>query len=348
MNASARSGFQSWRPVVTPVTGEGLVPTLLRRASGFNFYQFCELLDRAQPGRPPLGSADSPAADPVRFRSYPGLGFPGSELAGVQVDPDRPDAPPAVRTTFLGLYGVDARMPWYLLDDISTRREGHEALQGFLDLFHHRIVTLYYRVWRKYRYPVSFERGATDRTSTSLLGLVGLGIHQPDEHICARFMALLGQGGQRTRTAEGLVAVVRATLACQQVTVESCHPVTRLLEEPARLGNAVLRAGTLVLGQRLTDRNSTVRVLITPAPEADLPALLPGGATHTELLQMLRVYLGYKLDAELVLRLDPAQLPPSQLGKYAPRLGLTAVNGKPAPGRPFDIRLGRYSGFAVA
>ncbi len=344
-----RSPLQSWRPTKPTAPGQGLFAAMLRKLPAFNFYQFCELLDRAQPNRAPLGSEQTPAAEPVRFRARPTLGFPACELPGFETDPDQPDAPPGVRTTFLGLYGVDARMPWHVLDDIATRREGHEVLEAFLDLFHHRIATQYYRVWRKYRYPVSFEPGARDRTSSSLLGLVGLGIQQhPDPGIASRFMTLLGLGGQRTRTAEGLIAVIKATVACQSVTVEPCFAVRRLLESPARLGNTPLRGGELVLGQQVFDRNSTVRVLICPAPDCDLAAFMPGGSARTELMQMLKIYLGYKLDAELVLRLHPDQLPPATIGANWLRLGLTAVNGKPTPGQPFDIRLGRYNGFANA
>lgn len=61
--------------------------------------------------------------------------------------------PPVIRTTFMGLYGVDSPLPTAYLDDIAQHREGHEALQGLLDIFSHRIMTQFYRIWRKYRPP---------------------------------------------------------------------------------------------------------------------------------------------------------------------------------------------------
>jgi len=88
-----------------------MLPAILGDAPRMNFIRFCELLELAAPDAPPLGTTDSPAADPIRFRSRAQLGFPGREIDAVRYDTDNPGAPPSVVTTFLGLYGVDARMP---------------------------------------------------------------------------------------------------------------------------------------------------------------------------------------------------------------------------------------------
>ncbi|MDR3428729.1 type VI secretion system baseplate subunit TssG [Silvimonas sp.] len=332
--------------------GKGLMRDIFRRAPQFNFYQFCALLDATRPDVPGLATQNSPAQEPVRFRPIASLGFPGGELARVELDTEDENLPPTIRTTFLGLYGVDARMPWHVLDDIATRRDGHEPLAAFLDIFNHRIVTLYYRIWQKYRYPVTFRAGATDRVSQSLLCLAGLGIGnvaQRTQLPTARFMALLGLGGQRTRPAEGLVAVIKLLLPQASIKVEEFFPVLRHLENPAALGQqpVALRAGSLVLGQTVMDRNSTVRVIISLPASERLRALLPGGRDHHDLLQMLKIYLGYKLDAELTLRISREQLPPLQLGSSPAFLGLTSLLGGENQNTPVDIRLGRYCGLEL-
>jgi type VI secretion system protein ImpH len=81
------------------------------------------------------------------------------------------------------VYGVDSPLPTSWLDDIAQRREGHEAVTSFLDIFSHRITTQYYRIWRKYAYPATFEAGGRDATSQCLLGLVGLGIPGTAEQV---------------------------------------------------------------------------------------------------------------------------------------------------------------------
>lgn len=127
-----------------------LTPRLEADLNRINFYRFCQLLEKRNPERPLMGSTSHPGDDPVRFAPHPGMGFPASELKAVEYDEDDDSKPPRVRTTFMGMYGVDSPLPTAYLDDITQRREGHEALQGFLDIFSHRILTQFYRIWRKY------------------------------------------------------------------------------------------------------------------------------------------------------------------------------------------------------
>ena len=81
---------------------------------------------------------------------------------------------------------------------------------AFLDIFNHRFITQYYRIWRKYNYPASFEAGAVDDISRCLLGLIGLYSRQrePYRHAGIPFLALLSVMRLPTRTAEGVTALV--------------------------------------------------------------------------------------------------------------------------------------------
>jgi len=138
----------------------GLLDALQGQVAEANLQRFCQLLEQALPDHPPLGSTAHPADDAVRFRPDPGMGFPAGELKSIEIDETHPERAATVRTRLLGLYGVDSPMPTVYLDDIAQRREGHEALEAFLDMFNHRIFTQFYRIWRKYSYPATFEAGA--------------------------------------------------------------------------------------------------------------------------------------------------------------------------------------------
>jgi predicted component of type VI protein secretion system len=67
-----------------------LVRALLARAPQMNFFQLCQLLERLMPQGMGLGARDTPAGETVRFRPYPKVGFPGTELAAVEFDHERP------------------------------------------------------------------------------------------------------------------------------------------------------------------------------------------------------------------------------------------------------------------
>lgn len=322
-----------------------------------NFLRFCELLELAAPDLPPLGSTNRLADDPVRFRSAVPLGFPGREMSAVERDPDRPDAVPTLRTTFLGLYGVDAFMPSYFVDEIAQRRDGAEPLAAFLDLFHHRMVTQFYRVASKYRYPVGFRREGRDKMSQCLLSLVGLGIGQPDVRRIVetpKLLSMLGLAGQRTRTAEGLAGVLRHAVPGACITVEEFHPVWVRLDD-RRIGGAqpVQPLGEhCVLGRGFVDRTNTVRVVLVPQTSEAVLGLLPAGSMHRAVLALLGFYLGYEAQACLEMHVQPALMPAPRLNAEAPRLGyslqLQPVGGlapeSAAAGRFTRVQLGTWTG----
>ncbi|MCY3141756.1 hypothetical protein ECE24_00155, partial [Acinetobacter baumannii] len=89
------------------------------------FYRFCQLLEKNHPKAPIIGSGWLVGDEPIRFRPHPGMGFPAGEIRGMD-DPE-PPRPPAVRVTFMGLYGVESPLPTHYSDDIAQRREGVEA-----------------------------------------------------------------------------------------------------------------------------------------------------------------------------------------------------------------------------
>ncbi|QBR03844.1 type VI secretion system baseplate subunit TssG [Paraburkholderia pallida] len=351
-----------------------LLPAILYAATRMNFIRFCELLELASPDAPPLGTTDSPAADPVRFRSRAQLGFPGREIDLVRYDADDPATPPSVVTTFLGFYGVDARMPAYFADEVAQNRDGAEPLSAFLDLFHHRIITQYYRIARKYRYPVGFRRDGTDSVSRYLLSFAGFGFStfrvapcvpsltgaEQDRETSSvrqmltkvadkrRLLSMLGLAMQRTRTAEGLAGVLRHAVPDATIAVEEFHPVWRAVNdfEPAALGEQRL------LGRGFYDRSNTVRVIITPALRETVLALVPGQSAHREIMALLRFYLGYESEADLEMHVRPELMPPPTLETRQTSLGFTAQLEAPArsasgvPARVTRVQLGRWNGAA--
>ncbi len=325
-----------------------LLPALLQDAPQINFFRFCELMELAAPDQPPLGATDSPKGEPVRFRSRGKLGFPNREIDAVEFDPDDASAPPAVRTTFLGLYGVDARMPSYFIDEVAQNRDGAEPLAAFLDLFHHRVVTQYYRVWRKYRYPAGFRKDASDKVSNYLLSLTGLGIGSPEirnEVDTRTLLSTLGLTGQRTRTAEGLAGVLQHAVPDATISVTEFHPVWVKVNdaEPMPLGENCL------LGRGFTDRSNTVHVRITPQTSEAVLGLMPGQPIHGKLMALLRYYLGYEAQAQLEMHVRADLMPKPTLNSRQASLGYTTLlpeNTKTAntPQAPIRVQLGTWGG----
>jgi len=336
-----------------------LIPRLEADLHRINFYRLCQLLEKCNQGGPLMGSTSHPADDPVRFAPHPGMGFPASELKAVEYDEESDSKPPLIRTTFMGMYGVDSPLPTAYLDDITQRREGHEALQGFLDIFSHRIMTQFYRIWRKYSYPATFEPGGTDSISQSLLGLVGLGIPGTAEHIAtpvSRFLSLLGVLQQPGKTQEGMQALV--SLLAPGTRVQVIPYCLRPVEVSQPLGfygdDDFPLDGNMLLGDEAMDANSQLLIALSTDNEQESQGWKPDGLLYQDFLVMLRVYLGWRFKARMTLTTSVRLLAVPPLGEDAFWLGMNGVLGVEGNHLPTDIpetfttELGYYTGLEPA
>ncbi|OCG21362.1 MULTISPECIES: type VI secretion system baseplate subunit TssG [unclassified Gilliamella] len=335
-----------------------LMQALEKKLPKINFYRFCQLIEQMYADEPVLGKHETPLADPLRFAPSIDMSFPASELKCIERAPYI-NRPTTVRTRFLGLYGVDSVLPLGLLDNIIRREENYQVMTDFLDIFNHRVITQFYRIWLKYHYPSSFLNGGKDPISLCLLGLTGFGIEGTSKQIgspLSRFLALLGLITQKTRTSEGIVGLIRVLVDDAKVVVSEFYPVWQTMDNPVQLGGkgqqrATLDGGT-ILGSRFRECNQTVHIAITPQHESQIKDLLPGGQLYDDLLALLRAYLGYQVDAKMTLYIQRQFLPRSQLKSRNSRLGQTAALTKTVNGESIQdeiaVNLGCYCGMNYA
>lgn len=314
------------------------------QTSRFNFYRFCQLLEGFNGSE--LGTGRSIKDDPVRFRPNPRLGFPAGELKRTETDPNNPDAPSTVRTNFLGLYGVDSPLPTAYIDDINQDREGGDAMAAFLDIFNHRLMTQFYRIWKKYSYPATFEDGGTDKISQSLMALTG--ITNPVGVPASRMLALLQPMLLPTHTADGVKAVICSQAPNTQITVTPRYPVDMPVSKRARLsidGSMTLDQYP-VMGDRISVANYCVGVEMYTEDEDEAKGWMPNGELRRDVFAMLRTYLGVDYDVSLHLTIPTRLLPRPRLGDpnlfsgYNMMLGLTDDNEDQMP-KTMRMRVGR-------
>lgn len=339
----------------SPLSYTELSETMGDRLPYSNFYRFMQWLEHRHPHLPPIGSTTQIKNDPIRLRPHAGMGFPASEFKGIELNPDEnPDSPPTVRTTFLGLYGITSPLPGSYVDDIAQRREGHESVEHFLDIFNHRILTQFYRIWRKHNYPATFEAGGTDSVSQCLLSLAGLGISGTADHLrtpLSRFLSLPGILRQPGRTAEGLEALVRLVTPDTSATIAPNFKRKVEVPEP-RLDRNFSLDNQLVLGGRATDVNSTVEIRLYTDNPVDARSWLPPHQPHYhDLLSLLRVYLGWRYDAHITLTLPRRLFPAPRLSVKADDMHSTFAGYSFLPGQDdnnnsdtLTVPLGFYEG----
>src|SRR5579872_5836244 len=137
------------------------LPDRLRdRPWEFSFFQAARLLHLLAGVKQPLGSFNPSSREPVRLATRPSLSFPPSEIHSLE---ERVDQPPKMTVNFFGLDGALGVLPTRYTELIAERLAARDTtLRDFLDIFNHRMISLLYRAWEKYRFPVAYERGGDD------------------------------------------------------------------------------------------------------------------------------------------------------------------------------------------
>src|SRR5690625_3644103 len=133
-----------------------------------DFFQLVRVLERASQffseddDAGLVGSDSPPQAEPVRFHTAHGLAFPARSVERVwreseSVNPLRH----GMAVTFMGLTGPSGTLPSHYSTLVQARlKQRDTALADFLDLFNHRLLSLYYRAWAKYRPTLQHEDAA--------------------------------------------------------------------------------------------------------------------------------------------------------------------------------------------
>ncbi len=325
---------------------------LFREGFAFDFFQAVRLLQALEPGRARVGHGGPPQAEAVRFRAHASLSFPPSSIHDLS-PAAAGDQPPELVQAFLGLTGPNGVLPRHyteLLLKLKVDRQVGEryALRDWLDLFNHRMVSLFYRAWEKYRPFLGRERDRLgrhdadlDTFARGLLSFVGLGtpglrgrlvVAGPPTDAAAErpvrgrvddltLIHFAGLFAQRPRSATGLRAIV---LDYFGLDVEILQFRGRWLPlEPTSQSRLAGGRGAsnqlgvdVVIGERVWDVQGAFEVRLGPLTYAQFRSFLPDRARGTSaflLAHLVRLYVGPELDFDLRLVLKAAEVPQCRL-----------------------------------
>lgn len=306
-----------------------LLAALERVPWGHDFAQALRQIECAHPELPRIGYSRQPSEDPIRLGQEPSLAFAPSTLASFR--PGAGDEPHRMTVYFLGLFGPNGPLPLHLTEFARqrTRVFGDRALVRFVDLFHHRMLSFFYRAWASSRPALQFDRPESDRVAFYVGSFAGHGPSAfrgrdalPDRarlHYAGRF-------AQQSRNVEGLEAMLADFLEVP-VEVEPFRGAWLPIPEPMRwrLGETeeIGRLGvSTTIGAQTWDRQLGFRLHLGPLGLADYQRLLPGTPSSARLAALVRNYAGDEWDWDLVLVLHRSEVPALRLGG-PDRLGWT-------------------------
>jgi type VI secretion system protein ImpH len=290
-------------------------------------------LECLYPDMPRIGEAARPADEPVRFGQEPSLGFAPSTIASFAAGSER--RPGHLATFFFGLFGPNGPLPLHLTEYARSRELNYAdpSLRRFADVFHHRLLSLFYRAWADAQPVLSLDRPECGRFDVYVGALLGIAAPEFRRRDAVPDQAKLGRAarlGLATRPAEGLVAVLEDFFGLP-FAVEQF--VGEWLRVPAG-DRLVLGAGDVaalgmgsVLGSSIWSCQHCIRAICGPLRFADFGRLLPGRPSLARLRDLVRNYLGDELKWTLNLVLSRHEVPQSRLGA-AGELGWTTWLGR--------------------
>jgi len=307
---------------------DALIRSLHEKPHGYSFYQAVRRLENARADLPRVGHSRRPSEDPIRFCQEASLAFPPATLK--ELRRGALGGAPQLFVTFMGLLGPNGPMPFHLTEYARGRALAHdETLSRFLDVFNHRMVSLFYRAWASCNQAVNYERGDGDRYAVYAGSLFGIGMSSLRERDRVPDGAKLYYSGRlvcQTRHRDGLRALLEDYFRIPARITEFVGQWLPLPEAyRCRLGESAETGSlgaTAIVGAHIWDCQQKFRIVFGPMALADYERMLPGEASHERLVDWIRNYTGDELCADVQLILKAEEVPQVQLGAQG-RLGWT-------------------------
>src|SRR5262249_4560262 len=304
-----------------------------------------------------------PRTEVARFRAHLSVSFPPSAI--YQIEPPTAVVPvPTVTVAFMGLTGPSGVLPRHYTEMLMRARDarGPEryVARDWFDLFNHRLISLFYRAWTKYRFWLDYERGEyaqpePDPFTDSLYCLIGLGgrslhnrlrvavrseVDPPQrERILTRVddLVLLYYAGllaHRPRCAVSLERLLEAYVGLPSRVMQFRGQWLRLEPESqsrfSALGGNTELGVNVVAGERVWDVRSTIRIRLGPLSYERFVSFIPDRSPvpHRKeffrLMHLVRLYVGLELRVEVQLVLRASEIPGCRMDSArtdGPRLG---------------------------
>jgi type VI secretion system protein ImpH len=218
--------------------------------------------------------------------------------------------------TFLGLYGTTSPLPSFYSEEILQNDEDQNRIRDFLDLFHHRLLSLFYRCWSKYRYHVQFEYGEKDPLTPCLYSLIGLGSRLSYDETGMpeplRLLQFAGLINQQPHSATALESILSGYFNGLPVEVEQCTGrwVRINIEQLASLGVKNCRLNTdCSIGRRVYTRTGNFRIRIGPILYHKFLDFLPDRRDHRTLRAITGFFATDRLEFDIAFQvLQPPRL----------------------------------------
>ncbi len=311
------------------ITDIELITRLQQEPYKFGFYAVLRQIECLYNNKPRLGYSLKPSDDAVRLGQQPSLQFAPSTLASFKAKSDNVSI---LKVFFFGVFGVNGPLPLHLTEYVRNRIRNSKdhSFAEFADIFHHRLLSLFYRAWADKEPTIQLDRPDKDRFTFYVGSLSGIGRSSLQsreiilDHTKLHFAAHLAC---HTRHVYGLKSILSDYF---QTSVTIHEFIGEWVDIPSNSLCALNHDNTTgqlgvsaVIGTRSWQCQHKFRITIGPLSLYDYERFLPTGNWLESLGCLVRNYIGFEYDWDVNLVLNKDEVPAVQLGKYG-QLGWTS------------------------
>jgi type VI secretion system protein ImpH len=283
-----------------------------------DFTPLLRYLDANAPLGKRIGYSVSPKQDCVRFGQTPLLHFHASAFTEVRFGAVNGDY--KLKNSYWGMFGINGSLPNHLTEYAIERnyRLKDKTLAEFLDIFHHRFISLFYRAWADAEPSVSHDRPEHDIFKQRLNTFsgedhVGQDSFDQNQNI---HQYLSGLFSQKNRSGKVLSQLLSESLHLD-VNIEEFQGRWYEIDssEQIRLGgrNASLGMNSII-GSRTYQRNFNFGINIGPVNYEQYTALLNNRQRIKNIIELTQKAVGQEYEFSINILLKAYQTQASQLG----------------------------------
>ena len=289
----------------------------------FPFFKAVRLLEQFFRNKKPIGGTLVPGEEVVRFSVKPGLTFAPSDISKLEhTDSQRPVS---MEVAFMGLIGPSGVLP-HVFNELAIERVYNKdgSLTAFLNIFHHRLISLFYLGWKKHKLAMAYRPDARDKISACFLNLTGLGtpvlldnLGLVDESLVYFYSGFLSRGVPSVTSIESTVGYFSGEAVHVDQFIERLVPLSP--EEQTRIGAANGQLGVnTICGSFIWECQTKFRVNIGPMGCRKFIRFLTGRRILKLLHSLIKYLSGIEYEFEIRFSLKKEEVPVCILGQKTP------------------------------
>lgn len=328
---------QSWRK------NPSVIEQMLNEPHAYSFFQAVRLIERSvyqgannaglarqMVARNVIAGFVPPTTEILRLHTQQSFKFPEAEIQTLERSAGSYQTSQwSMSVNFMGLTGCMGVMPYHYTEMILQRLKiKDETLAHFLDLFNHRILSLFYQAATKYYLPIEYERKKLnpgikkqrDMHTQSLLSLIGIGTRGLQERLHIKDESLLFYSGllsQQIRTSSGLKQILQDYFDIPVHIQEFVGQWQELIPDiRTRMGSKKMPKGqnaklghSAMLGHKGWFAQGKIRISLGPLNEEQFYKFAPGTKALKALNDMVRLYVGIERDYEFIIEVNRRYIP---------------------------------------